>query len=245
MTEESVPDARSARRLGGDLAATLVLAFAWSAEIAARFGGEAGVVPTLVGALGCTALTLGAVAAVARSRQTPKLGLEALVVGTLLSSGPTALVGTVLSERTHHRALGGVTFALIASATVVLGFLVTRAVLALPLRRPLWRLCRRLCLTILVVGSVTAVLRPTFSEFGPVGSTSGRFLAQDLAVGLGLAAVLVTRPDHPLLRRVAYPLALVWALAVACGVTVLAGNMRLRVVLAERAPVALGLLGAL
>jgi hypothetical protein len=234
-----------AANLGGDLAGALVLALAWSSEIAARFGPPSGVVPTLVAAFGCTALTLGSVAVVARRGRPTGMGLRASVLGALLASGPVALFGAVLRDKTHHRALGGVTFALLAGALFMLGFLVVRRALAPSSPGSRARSALRIGLAILVVTSLGVALWPLLLELGPAGSIAGRWLAEDLAIGAGLSALVAALPSVELRPRVALACGIAWALSVAAGATVLAGNMPLRAILAEHAPVALGVLGAL
>jgi hypothetical protein len=234
-----------AANLGGDLARALALALAWSSEIAARFGRPSGVVPTLVAALGCTALTLGSVAVVARRGRTTGMGLRASVLGALLASGPVALFAAVLRGKTHHRALGGVTFALLAGALVVLGFLVVRRALAPSSPGSRAGSALRVCLAILVVTSLGVALWPLVLELGPSGSAAGRWFAEDLAIGAGLSALVAALPGIELRPRAALACAIAWALSVAAGASVVGGNMPLRAILAEHAPVGLGVLGVL
>jgi hypothetical protein len=243
MKADALPEVKRAGTVAGDLTRALVAAFGWSCEIAARHGHAASVVSTLAAALGCTALTLGSVAMVVRQCRTPRTGFETLVFGALLASGPTSLLGGLIAAKTHHRALGGVTFAFVAAAFIVSGALVVRRVLVtLPRGSPSGGTLR-LALTTLVVSSMGTVVFPFFREFGAAGSAFGRFVAEDLVIGVGFAAVVVALPDWKLGARTSRAGAVAWVLSVAGGVSVLMASMPLRAMLAERAPVALGPLG--
>jgi hypothetical protein len=242
MKADGPPGADRPGDLAGDLTSALVAALGWSCEIAARLGHAASVIATFAATLGCTAFTLGSVAVVARRCRMARRGVQTLVIGALLASGPTSLVGAVIAGKTHHRALGGVTFAFVATALVAAGALVVRRVLV-SLPRSGTGVTLRLVLTILVVSSMGAVAFPLLRELGVAGSASGRLVAWDLGVGTGFAAVVGTRPDWKFGARAARAGAVAWVLSVAVGVSVLAASMPLRATLAARAPVALGPLG--
>jgi hypothetical protein len=55
-------------------------------------------------------------------------GLYWALAGAGLSSFPLAIVGSILFEKTHHRALGGVTFAFISAVAAACALLVARRV---------------------------------------------------------------------------------------------------------------------
>jgi hypothetical protein len=73
---------------------------------------------TLVGSVSLVVVPVGAWLRVARAE--PALADRALLAGAALSALPLALFGAVLKSTTHHRPLGGATFAVAALCLVTL-----------------------------------------------------------------------------------------------------------------------------
>lgn len=250
MNPDGELDAEPFPPLGADLARALVFALVWSSEVTARFSEPSlwGRVSVLIAALGCTALTLGAVGIVTRGRAPtrPRPRPLPVILAGLLASGPVAKLARVLQGKTHHRALGGVTFALIAAAIVVAAAVVVRRVLGPPGRRARPRFAWvGVSMTTTVVISAGVAMGPLVYELGAGGSAPGRWLAQDLAIGVVLSGLMVVLPRIELPSRVAVTVAAVWATAVGAGALLVASNMPLRAILSEHAPVALGFIGGL
>jgi hypothetical protein len=245
LLEASEPSGRS-EAFGSELGRSLVFALPWSSEVTARFGQPTfgGSALMFVAAFGCTALTLAGVGIVTRCQGTP--GTSRVALGALLASGPAALLARVLQSRTHHRALGGVTFSLVALALVVAGNLVVRRLLETPAPGARRRsTLARVSLTTLVVVSSAIALGPLIHELGPSGTDWGRWVAQDLMIGLALSGLTAVLPwSRTTSPGAALAGATVWAASVIGGVVVVASNLPLRAILSEHAPIALGVLGA-
>jgi hypothetical protein len=234
--------------LGAAPARSLPFALVWSSEVTLRFGelSSSGRLPLFVAALGCAALTLGAVGIVTDRRTTTAERPLRMIVAALLASGPAAVLARVLQGKTHHRALGGVTFALLAGAIVLGAALVVWRLLGPSGSEPRPRSAPpRRFLTIMVVASVGAALGPFTHELGSGGSSPGRWLAQDLAIGAALSGLMVLFPCTRLPSRVALLGAAAWTAIVGTSVVVVALSMPLRAILLEHAPVALGFVGGL
>jgi hypothetical protein len=248
MNSEAELASRPPVPLGAELARSLPFALVWSSEVTARFGEppRSGTFPLFVAAFGCTALTLGAVGLVTHHGTTTGARPLRMILAALLASGPAAVLARVLQGKTHHRALGGVTFALLAGAVVVGAALVVWRLLGSPVpeRRPR-SLLRRVCLTVMVVASIGAAIGPFVHELGAGGSSLGRWLAQDLVMGAGLSALIVLLPRTRLSSRVTALGAAVWTVVVGTSVILVTLRMPLRAILLEHAPVALGFIGGL
>jgi hypothetical protein len=52
--------------------------------------------------------------------------MKGIIFGTLAASGPVALLGALLKEKTHHRQLGAVTFAIAALLVIAIGVAAAR-----------------------------------------------------------------------------------------------------------------------
>lgn len=232
---------------GAELARALLFALVWSFEVAARFGEPStwGKLSLLVAALGSTALTLGAVGIVTSRRVTMGARPLRVILAALIASGPAALFARVLQGKTHHRALGGVTFALVAGALVFGAALVVGRLLGPPAEARPRSVLPRFIVTVMVVTSLWAAIGPLVHEFGNGGSSSGRWLTQDLALGATLAGLVAVLPRATVPSRVAFFGAVAWAVFVGVGAVVVALSMPLRAILSEHAPVALGFIGGL
>jgi hypothetical protein len=79
----------------------------------------------ILAALGAPmAVAVPLVFVVRRARPFPR-SLVALALGAGLAAVPLAVFGAVLVDQTHHRALGGLTFAALALLAIVLGWLLS------------------------------------------------------------------------------------------------------------------------
>lgn len=234
--------------LDAELARSLVFALVWSSEVTARFGelATSGTFSFLVAALGCTAFTLGATGVVTARRATTCSRPLHLILAALLASGPAALLARVLQGKTHHRALGGVTFALLAGVLVAASALVVRRLLgSSPGQSRRRSVLPGVAVATLVVISMGMAIGPLVRELGTGGSPSGRWLAQDLAIGLMLSGLVAVVPRVRLPSRVALAGAALWVVCVGAGAVLVSRNMPLRAILSEHAPVALGFIGGL
>ena len=158
-------------------------------------------------------------------------------LGLLVALPPLLVFARVLKTATHHRPLGGATFAIIATG-LVLGCIACAARLlcwsqakgALALRAPL--------LVAIVFGLAGAKLAAA-ALLGPLRTDALDALMALAALGVG-AFVAVPAPLARWVGRLGLP---VFALAVALGVFVGLGSPEVRNALDARAPVLLGLAG--
>jgi hypothetical protein len=220
------------------LASALLVSFAWAAIDAARLHGEFPFVPMFVALLGSASLLLGLLV-VATERALP-LGAvaRAFVSGALLAALPLTAIAAVLEKVTHHRALGGVTFAFVAFFVVLasvacagrLGQLAgsggRRAALA---RGVLFAAVGLSCSGVLVAVAI-GLRAPAAAPFVTVVVDAALgVVSWALALGLSLR----------LLRGTTFRLgAVLWIGAVVAGIFVAAWAAPLRHVLSERAPIA-------
>jgi hypothetical protein len=112
-----------------DVAIGLAAALAWGAAslvLGQTRASPLGIVESLGSAAGL-AVPLVALLRLARPWPEP---LRALVLGALLVAAPLAVLGTLLVEKTHHRALGGVTFAALALVVTLVAWPLARRLLA-------------------------------------------------------------------------------------------------------------------
>ena len=169
----------------------------------------------LVG-LGAAALSVGLFAASFKV-----VGVRSRAVGTVLfavalSSAPLAILARVLKATTHHRPLGGVTFAILA--LVVLGGALAVGARLLTFRR--W--------IPIAVGALGAVAGLRFA----LPALGASFLDGVLLLAAGLDAALITPPGWT--RRAGVP---VWAVVVVLGVALCFAMPSAASTAAERAPV--------
>jgi hypothetical protein len=108
----------------------LIASLLWAVPASLRVDATVSTGLAFVGLVGAAALVLGPATAligqVSLGRGTPG---RAVLVGTLLCAAPLAVLGALLHAGTHHRPLGGVTFA-------VVGALILAAAVAIARRLP-------------------------------------------------------------------------------------------------------------
>jgi hypothetical protein len=227
-----------------ELGRALMLACAWAAAVTLRLDGAAAVAPTALGALGCTALTLGVIAVILRRARPLSDGLRASVAGGALALGPLAFLGSMLATGTHHRALGGVTFAF--AAAMLLAAAVVVAVRLGSIARGTSRVAStaRGAMAVASAASLGWVLVSLASAFGPGAPAPARGAIVDAACCAALVFVTHAAPPWRLPSRGARAGAALWALAVLSGLIAVRVSDGVSAALAARAPVALGL-GAL
>lgn len=170
-------------------------------------------------ATGPAALILGPAVALARSARPWPPVAPAAILAVVLSTGPLALLGSMLKATTNHRPLGAVTFSILALMTVLGTLVLTiRSVgLLRGVAEERRRLARILAVALAALSPALALvlLRSVFRDplAGPLGYA---LLDGLLALALGIAAgwVRVPRPVRTLLRRIGPTL---WVLTVVAG----------------------------
>ena len=100
--------------LSADLVAALVAALLWAVIDVVRVGSLGSLVSEFPALFGSTALLLGVGIVSLRRAQPFGDGLRSVATGAAIASLPVAMVAAVLQRSTHHRALGGVTFAFLS-----------------------------------------------------------------------------------------------------------------------------------
>ena len=158
-------------------------------------------------------------------------------LGLLVALAPLLVFARVLKTATHHRPLGGATFAIIATGLVL-------GCVAFAARLLAWSdaesaLRRRAPLILAVLCGLAGAKLAGGALLGPLRVSAFHAALAAVAAGVG-AFVAVPAPVEPFVARIGLP---VFALAVTLGVLVGLGTPELRDVLAERAPVLLGLAG--
>jgi hypothetical protein len=139
-------------RRGGFALGTLA-GCVWAVPIAWRTGGASFGVRYLLLAAACV-LIAGPLVFALRSRPAgPRVAEAAIAWAAALGAAPLALMGTVLKAQTHHRQLGGATFAFAAVALVLVGALFIGSALGLADRARRGRALRAV-LWVLSVASV-------------------------------------------------------------------------------------------
>lgn len=182
---------------------------------------------------GSAALMLAPVAGAMRvARPLPPLAY-CFPLGLALSLGPLMLFGRVLKNATHHRPLGGATFALVATMLVLGATAVAARLIAWSQARSgaLRRAPHAVAVAGLALGALLAL---------PVLGSELRASLLDGVLALCVVAAAAVAPEKPLLARVGLPL---WGVAVALGLGLGLSSAATRAVLAEHAPVLLGLSG--
>jgi hypothetical protein len=224
LSPSEVAPADEVRATSNPTAAALALALASS--VPAGLPALVRILPATPNALGAVAL-LGSVSLLVVPtalwlRRAVAAGLpasdRALLAGTALSALPLALFGGVLKSTTHHRPLGGATFAVAAlcllALCIGLAFRVFRGAghgTVKPAWRNLFTLGCGLSLAgALLLGTARAAL-PSLVDF--------------LALAAGVAGGGLVRPPAPLTRvmaRVKLPVVLTgWAVLLTCAVVLL------------------------
>jgi hypothetical protein len=230
----SVDRARSSP--SSDLSSALLAAFVWAAIDAARAHGELPAVSVFVALLGSTSLVLGLLVLATR-RGLPLGGVaRAFVTGALIAALPLTVIAAVLQKVTHHRALGGVTFAFVA-LFVVLGTVACAARLAelAASGGPRAALARGVLFASVALScsGVVVVL-----ALGLRTATAAPFIAVVVDAALGVAACALALALRSRLQATVRFGAVAWMGAVAVGIVVAASAAPLRQLLSERAPIA-------
>ncbi|HEX4338259.1 MAG TPA: hypothetical protein VH062_20280 [Polyangiaceae bacterium] len=223
--------------LSSDLVTALGAAGAWTVIDVARAWPAPSLASTVPALLGSASLLLGVAIVAARRAWPPGDGLRAVVLGALVASFPLAFVAATLERVTHHRALGGVTFAFVALVVVAGSSAVA------------WRLLRaardgarvaRAALLAAAVASSGAVVLALVLHAGVVSSSSLGAGVVDAAIGVVLlvSALAVVRRVALGPSRVG---AVAWVCVVAASVVMTALDPSMCAGLAARDPVAFAL----
>lgn len=197
--------------LGIDALLGLFAALIWVIASAFRCGGFS--VAWLLSGWGAAALFfVPFVIALRRARfgaQRPSAALYGALIGAL----PTTVIGAFLTEKTHHRALGAVTFAFLAMGTWALGTAVA-ARLQNEQRRT-GRSFPRILLQVSAAISIGAVL-VVAARSARVSALSPVAMEAFIGCALALAAIRAPRVERP--RWMSLAGVLTWALVVMVGI---------------------------
>ncbi len=161
---------------------------------------------------------------------------QALTVGVLLASLPLLPFASILKTATHHRPLGGVTFAVIAGLVVVsLSLVSARLITWAGAQRPTLRTIARFCVVALAaLGAAAMLLAMMHGLKGGDGFRNGFFDALRV-LGLATLAARVPVPAGVLRRLRGFGLA-AWIAVVTVGVC-LGHAPAMQTELADRCPV--------
>jgi hypothetical protein len=212
----------------------LVGASGWTALELVRIGSAQPAL--LVATVGSTALSLGPLLWIARHAAPPSETTRAFVRGAVVCVGPLTLLARVLRAHTHHRALGGVTFALVAFMLVLLAAAVMRRLRTLEHEDGVASRIASAAFPALVVASLASAIVLS----GSAARLPSAFLVDLLLAALTFVASLsVRRRWAPAWERAGL---VAWFVVVLAGIGVTLSNLPVRSLLRERAPIALGLL---
>lgn len=224
------------RELAVRLAMSVVASMAWTAIVLVRVQTLAPSV--IVGALGSCALTVGLAVMLTRWAFPLSETARTLILGALASSGIVAVLGRLLRAHTHHRALGGVTFALTSVLMVLGGAAVVRRLRQLAraegIVAGIARLAPWLIASVSFAPAARSALVSGMLQVHPDQLRDGLAGAAALAIALAAPRAWVGE------RRSRIGVA-VWLLAVVSGIAVVARDADVRALLRARAPIALGL----
>ena len=146
--------------------------------------------------------------------------------GAMLAAVPLAGFGALLFARTHHRALGGVTYAVVSAGVVIACVLLGRRISHIE------RWGRAPSLALAAAATLSALSAGLWIIFATRGSRAG-----DFVTGAVLLSIAVGAPPDRLPAWVKHA-AIPGVLAAVSGVVLFALNQDLRRHLAETAPVA-------
>jgi hypothetical protein len=182
---------------------------------------------------GASALVIGPAGGALRlARPISRLALS-VPFGLLIASGPLLVFARLLKATTHHRPLGGATFALVAMFVVAGSVAVAARILVWSATSPLGRLAAG-ALALGCLALVALVGAPIFSPMLRTGVLDA--LLAMAAIGAGAFARI-----GPLERIVTRASPVLWILAVGAGLALLGKG--LAAALGEASPVLLGLAG--
>jgi hypothetical protein len=213
-------------------------ALVWTAIDVAR--SAVPIVQGLFALLGSTSLILGALVVGIRRARPFGDGARAAFAGAAMSALPLLVVAAVLQKTTHHRALGGVTFAFVALFVVAGCIVVAARLLQLATRGGRVGFVARVALGVLVVPcvAVAASLLPVLRA--PSAAPLVPALA-DGALGIALLSAALFVPSSVLRAVPARVSAVAWVAAVTVGIAVSAASPSVRAALSARVPVAFAL----
>jgi len=202
-----------------------------------RVAKDASLVMAWLALLGSTALVAAPLGAALRiTRPFPRLAW-CVPLGLSLAFAPLVLFARILILRTHHRPLGGATFAIVAAALLLGAIAVSARVLSWSGARtgPARSLPLGLAGLSLAAGGLLSL--PALAA-----PLRGSLLDGVLLVALVLGTAAVRLPEK-LERGLMRSGLVVWVLVVVLGLVVGLASADLRALLDERAPVLLGLAG--
>ncbi len=248
MSEAGEPtSADAAPALGAPLSQGLLLGTAAAAIAtlpgalrASSGGASAGMCWVVL--FGGTALVLGPVVAALRIARPWRASAASIPVGLLLALAPMIVLGRLLKAGTHHRPLGGATFAIVAVGLVLGGVALAARLIAwsTPSASAAARRFARPALAALVAIALLAALALARAAFG-AGSASigGGVVDGALALALGgAAATLRVPPGLARVARLAGPI--VWLVVAVAGPVAGRAAPAARSASLERAPVLVG-----
>jgi hypothetical protein len=219
--------------LSSELFVSLCAAGVWSAIDFLRVGSSA---ECLVALFGSASLVLG-VAVVTLRRAGPfDDALRGVVAGAASASLPLAILASLLERATHHRALGGVTFAFLALGVVLFSIAAARRLLGVARGRGRGASLAMVSVVVAAMGSVagSAVL---LARVGAPSSTPLLAGVVDAAMGVVLLAAAVSFAPRAWSRSSRWA-AYAWLGVVAVGIAVAVTRPSLCATLSVRAPVA-------
>jgi len=223
--------------LSTDFLVALVAAVVWAAIDAARLRSTLPAGVAFLALFGSASLLLGVGVVVTRRARPLGDVVLAAIAGAALATLPLTVLSAALQRVTHHRALGGVTFAFVALVILALAFAVA------------WRLLRtarqagtagRVAMTALVVASLASGGAVVVLVLRGAGAPSATPLVPGLVDALTgallFAAAIVISPRAARFRARAG--AALWACAVMLGIATTALTPGLCAPLSAGAPVA-------
>ncbi len=227
--------ATDARASGGHALAVATLGSAVivvPAALRASAGG-AGLAMAWLALWGSAALMIAPVAGAYRVARPLSPLAFSLPLGLALALGPLMVFARVLKTATHHRPLGGATFALAAALLVLAATALSARVIAWSAAREgaLAKLPHVLAALGLALGALLAL---------PALGNELRGAMLDGALAVALAAVATWVPERRALARAGLVL---WLVVVALGLGLGLSAPETRAALADRSPVLLGLSG--
>lgn len=212
------------------LALGTLAALVWSLLPAWRVAGVSNAV-AYAALAGSAALLMAPLAASLRLVKPDRRAFLGALLGLAMAAAPLSVLGALLKTKTHHRQLGGVTFALVgATLTLICVVLAMRMTDA---RR--WRSLLTTCVATAATLSVGLTMWWLFAGSPP----ALRHAAVDAGVGLALLVASAIAPEMPAkMSRYGVP---VWVGLSAIGVLLLRIDHSLGDVLSVQAPVVFGL----
>jgi hypothetical protein len=208
----------------------------WAVVTVVRLGAEPSVISLLAASFACASVCGVPLVIVLRSMRASRSTLASFAMAASSSLLPVAVFAALVKQRTHHRALGGVTVAAGATFIVLFAYLVVRRVRAMR-PSPGARALRAALVTLCALSVLWAL--STMLAGGSQGAS--RDAAVDGAVGLSILGLSASArgpaPSPPASRAVTAA----GGLVVLAGLALLRKSPSLLANLCEHAPVTLGL----